>query len=108
VKTDYALIEDAIRLAGASETLIDEVLDLLENIGQEITQLRTELESIGDITGIAGVDEPMTIAECVIALKAERDAWKKEAEALAEGKDTTLLADRVFSELKTDRDALVR
>jgi hypothetical protein len=38
----------------------------------------------------------------------ERDAWKKEAEALAEGKDTTLLADRVFSELKADRDALVR
>ena len=50
-----------------------------------IEQLEAELEYIGDLTGIAGVDKPMTVTECVAALKVENERFRRVLKEIYEG-----------------------
>ena len=42
----------------------------------EIKRLQAELNEAADATGIAGVDEPMSLVECVRAIRAENDVLR--------------------------------
>jgi hypothetical protein len=46
--------------------------------------LRADLEYIGEITGIAGVDEPMSVTDCVIALKETKEASDEQHDYLSD------------------------
>ena len=41
-----------------------------------IERLRTELNEAADATGIAGVDEPMSLLQCIQSLRAELEGYK--------------------------------
>jgi hypothetical protein len=50
----------------------------------EIAELRADLEHIGELTGIAGVDEPMSVTDCVIALKETKEASDEQHDYLSD------------------------
>ena len=46
----------------------------------EIERLTAELNEAAEATGIAGVDEPMSLLECIQSLTAELAKWQEQAE----------------------------
>ena len=67
---------------------IERLQSSLEDSLCESEHLRAELNEAADATGIAGVDEPMSLVECIQALRAEN------AELKTWRKDTNLDLDR--------------
>ena len=47
----------------------EEIVGLLERLEADNAALKERLEYIGDLTGIAGIDKPMSIEDCIIALQ---------------------------------------
>jgi len=43
---------------------------------EDYERLRTELNEAADATGIAGVDEPMSLLQCIQSLRAELEGYK--------------------------------
>lgn len=74
----------------------DELEEAYISAGERIAQLEEELKYIGELTGIAGVDEPMSIPDCVRALKMENKQWA----------DEFVVLNKRYEDLERERDAL--
>ena len=53
-----------------------------DKVEEQLQQAQAELEIIGEITGIAGVDEPLNVVDCVQIMKAQLEQAQAELEAL--------------------------
>jgi len=73
---DY--VKEAVGAIEALRAHAEAVEGTNDNLVVQLRNLRAELNEAADATGIAGVDKPMSLLECIQSLRNEVERYRKE------------------------------